>query len=166
MLTQPLQVYSLKIDRFRACGGGYFFVMLITPKITTANRLSNPIISSTVICSPPLLEVKPFPSCLAIRYHILCRMSTPNFTFFKIFFQQPKAYPFSPFNLIIISGLFQLFSFHEIKYSTPASITHFTPLFLSASHYYNAALSFCLSCINYRNSILTNVRLLNIIEIR
>lgn len=93
-------------------------------------------------------------------------MSTPNFTFFKIFFRHPKAYPFSRFNLIIISELFQLFSFPEVKHSTAASTAHFIPLSITASHYYNAALSFCLSCIYYRYLILTNARLLNIIEIR
>lgn len=93
-------------------------------------------------------------------------MSSPNFTFFKIFFRHPKACPFSRFNLIIISELFQLFSFPEIKHPTAASTTHFTPLSITASHYYSAALSFCLSCIDYRDSILTNDSLLNIIEIR
>jgi hypothetical protein len=35
-------------------GGGYFrFIVLITPKTTTASRLSNISISSVVILSPP-----------------------------------------------------------------------------------------------------------------
>nr|DAQ21125.1 MAG TPA: hypothetical protein [Caudoviricetes sp.] len=84
-------------------------------------------------------------------------MSTPNFTFSKLFFRHPKAYPFSRFNLIIISGLFQLFSFPEVKNSTATSITHFTPLFTPASHYCNAAFSFRLSCTYYRDSIIKRV---------
>ena len=53
------------------CGGAgyFFFVTLITPKITTANRLSKVSTSNTVMLSPPFLkEVEPFPSRLTLSY--------------------------------------------------------------------------------------------------
>ena len=46
-------------------GGGYFFfVMLITPKITTANRLSNIKVSCTVMLSPPFVGGQAVPLLL------------------------------------------------------------------------------------------------------
>lgn len=55
--------YSAIPRRFRICrnagsccsGAGYFFSALMTPKTTTANKLSNPRISNVVMLSPPNL---------------------------------------------------------------------------------------------------------------
>lgn len=145
-------------------GGGYFFIW-IPREIAAITSISNAKVSSTLMGVPSFRSWPPPLLAFVIAY--CYSIVKPQFYFFQnIFFATPKAYPFSRFNLIIISGLFQLFSFARHKHTTPASITHFTPLPLTASHYYNAALSFRLSCIYYRYSILTNARLLNIIEIR
>ena len=45
-------------------GGYFFFVMLITPKITTANRLSNIKVSCTVMLSPPFVGGQAVPLLL------------------------------------------------------------------------------------------------------
>lgn len=53
----PAHLQSFKLEKwpFRVGWGGYFFfVICITPKITTANRLSSAITSNTVMLSPPL----------------------------------------------------------------------------------------------------------------
>ena len=55
-------------------GGGYFFfVMLITPKITTANRLSNIKVSCTVMLSPPFVGGQAVPLLLVYTISYLIR---------------------------------------------------------------------------------------------
>ena len=69
--AQPRQVLSLEIWPLPMPGGGYFFfVTLITPKITTASRFSNARVSRTVTLSPPMYggQAVPLPPDMDIAH--------------------------------------------------------------------------------------------------
>lgn len=71
--------------------GGYFFVvMLITPKTTTATKLSNRITSLVLIVSPPFQEVNNLAASLDYMLSISYLYRYVN-TFFQSFLNFPEV---------------------------------------------------------------------------
>lgn len=83
-------------------GAGYFFVACMTPKTTTANKLSNPRTSNVVMLSPPRLcrlgglAVPLLPNAKLLykigAVHLNCVMILPFYIFFALCDRSQRAF--------------------------------------------------------------------------